>query len=190
MLAVVVVVVVGAVAGAPPLLDGIDSLPPRAAITAVSRAALRAVVVDEAASVVHRARAARLLGARAPTGVADDHDDHDDADDQRAFALLRASAITELRVQGALAQGDRAQQRGQLLRFCGALLHDGDVDVRGAAVTLLWRDRSSSARQILLAHVDADAGLRRIIERRLQRWPPTRTVPAAIIPAPVRILVR
>lgn len=171
--AVVLVAVCAGAAPVPPALRGIDTVPARAAVAGLPTAGLIAIVVDDAAAPVHRARAARLLGSR------NDHDDRDASDVDAVLAALRASPVAELRVQAALAQGDRARSRGDLVPFASALLADDDIGVRGAAITLLWRARTTEARRALASHVDVDAGLRRRIAGRLRRWTPHIPDPAA-----------
>jgi len=164
MIAVVVVVAAFAAAdpsASAPVLDvlrGIDSLPAPAALRSTSTSVLQAVALDEAQQPRHRARALRLIGVR------------DDVD-PLVFATLRQSATRELRVQAALAEGDHARRRGQLLSFARTLLRSDDVDMRSAAVTLLAREKTVGARAVLAAHVDVDVGVAQQVRGRLRRWP-------------------
>ncbi len=148
----------------PPVLRGIDQLPSRALVETAATRDLLAVALDDNVKVVHRARAIRLLGARPDVDPG--------LSVASALVTLRASPIPELRVHAALAQGARAARQGQGLPFAAGLLHDEDVELRRAALTLLWIDRSAAARDVVFAHgrSELDPALQELVRHRLQQW--------------------
>lgn len=155
-----------------PLLRGIDQVPTAAAVAAADVSALIAVALNDEAKLVHRARALRLLGVRARVGHGDDIDV--DADVVAAIVTLRSSPIASLRVHAALAQGALAARQEQLLPFAVALLLDDDAEMRRAALTLLWVDRTQGARAVVRAHAlcEKNAELLHLAQARLASWPP------------------
>ena len=170
-----VVVVVAAQAAVPPPVPAvlqqqtIDQVPPPKLVQAAQTRALLQTALDDKLKPVVRARAVRLLGARA------DIDDDDEV--SLAFAFLRGSPLPELRVQVAMAQGAVAVRQDQLVPFAAGLLHDDDVELRRAALTLLWIDKSAAARDVVFVHArsERDAGLVQLAQRRLKGWPTTTT---------------
>ncbi|MDP2344481.1 MAG: hypothetical protein Q8O67_26235 [Deltaproteobacteria bacterium] len=172
MITAVVVVVVAVLAAAEPVpaaLQGIDQIPTRAMVASLETRALTALALDDKATVVHRTRALRLLGA------AVDVDD----DARWALVLLRSSPIPVLRVQAALAQGALAAREEQLVPFAAGLLHDDDAELRRAALTLLWIDKSPGARDVVFAFArsEKDPALLQLANYRLKNWPTTTTKP-------------
>lgn len=164
MITAVVLCFVVVAADVPPVLQGIDTLPTKAAVQSIETRALTVMALDEKAKVVHRARALRLLGVRVDVDAA-------------VFVTLRSSPISALRVQAALAQGAVATREEQLVPFAAGLLHDDDVEIRRAALTLLWVDRSAAAKDVVFAwaRAEQDPALLHLAQTRLKTWPPAPT---------------
>ena len=163
---VAVVVVLAAADPAPPpppaVLQGIDSLPAPAVVRSTETRALTVMALADKQKPLHRARAIRLLGARADV-------------DEGVFVTLRNSPLPELRVHAALAQGAVAARQDQLVPFAAGLLHDDDPELRRAALTLLWVERSGAARDVVFAFArsEPDPALQQLMAHRLKGWPTT-----------------
>jgi hypothetical protein len=156
---VIVVVATWLSAGVPPLLRGIDTVPPVEVVARVPVADLIAVVADRQARPLWRARAARLLGAR-------------DIADATVDGVLRdvlgdADQSGALRAQLVLALAERAARRGawsSAEALADDALADADADVRRAGVLLLWRlggEANQRRLQALALRPDAVGGAAR-----------------------------